>query len=119
MSKLTRIFSEESVIQIVDEHLDARLGGDPPMNTHFEKYLDTRFAHIEADVTEIRSDLRDIRSEVRGLKFWYVGTTLVVMGLIIALFTYHTQVMQSQFQVFSEYVKAVTQPQQPTKPLQN
>lgn len=118
MSKLARIFSEESVIQIVDEHLDARLGGGPPMDTHFEKHLDTRFAHIEADVAEIRSDLRDIRSEVRGLKFWYVGTTLVVIGIIIALFTYHAQVMQSQFQVFSEYVKAVTQPQIPKAPSQ-
>jgi len=108
--------------------------GEPPMDTHFEKYLDVRFAHIEEHLKELRADIR----ELRGWKFWVVGTGVAsfigILAIIIALFTYHANITQTQLsgiqsqvsqyqsqlnaqmQVFSDYVKAVTQPQIPKTP---
>ena len=102
--------------------------GEPPMDNNIgNKWID----RFDADVRELRSDIKE-------LKYWTVGTWLVTFfglaALIIGLFTYHANVMQSQFsqhqaavqaqtqafqgqmQAFSDYVKAVTQPQPPKLP---
>ncbi len=92
--------------------------GGPPMNTHFEKYLDSRFAHIDDNVKEIRTDIREMRGDIKGLKLWIIGAVIALATLFFTVVGYHTMVMQSQFQVFSDYVKAVTQPQAPKSPLQ-
>ena len=117
-------------------------GGEPPMDSNYEKYLEARFANIdekisghlanidhrfdsiEYDIKEVRGEIREVRGEIRGvhgeirgvhselktLLYWFIGTALVIIGIFIGLFTYHAQVIQSQMQVFSDYVKAVTQP---------
>lgn len=90
--------------------------GEPPMDTHFEKYLDARFAHIDDNIKEIRTDIREVRGDIKGLKLWIIGAVIALASLFIAVVGYHATVMQSQFQVFSEYVKAVTQPQAPKAP---
>lgn len=114
------------------ERIITRLtSGEPPMDTHFDKYLDVRFAHIEENLKELRAD-------VKGWKLWVAGIGVTVfIGLttiFIALSTYNANVMQTQLssiqsqvsqyqsqlnaqmQVFSDYVKAVTQPQTPKPP---
>jgi len=98
--------------------------GGPPMDTYFDKYLDSRFTHLDDSISEIRKD-------VKGWKLWIVGMGVsIFIGLttiIIALLAYHANIMQSQFnhhvastqaqmQSFSDYVKVVTQPQAPQKP---
>ncbi len=89
------------------------------MNTDFEKYLDARFAHIDDNIKEVRTDIREMRGDLKGLKLWIIGAVIALATLFFAVVGYHTMVMQSQFQVFSEYVKAVTQPQAPKAPLQS
>jgi|GEM_PF-6837225 hypothetical protein len=96
-----------------------RSSGGPPMNTDFEKYLDARFAHIDDNIKEVRTDIREMRGDLKGLKLWIIGAVIALATLFFAVVGYHTMVMQSQFQVFSEYVKAVTQPQAPKAPLQS
>jgi hypothetical protein len=95
-----------------------RSSGEPPMNTHFEKYLDARFANIDDNIKEVRTDIREMRGDIKGLKLWIIGAVIALATLFFAVVGYHTMVMQSQFQVFSEYVKAVIQPQAPKAPLQ-
>jgi hypothetical protein len=96
-------------------------GGEPPMESDFEKYLEARFTNIDDKISghlanidqrfdRIESDIREIRGEQKTLLYWIIGNAIVIIAVFIALFTYHTQVMQSQMQVFSDYVKAVTQP---------
>lgn len=100
---------------------------EPIMPDYQEKYLDSRFAHIDDSIGEIRTDIRGIRNDIKNQIKWTIGTALVLAALIISLFTYHANVMQSQFnhhvsttqaqmQSFSDYVKAVTQPQLPKVP---
>lgn len=81
------------------------------MNTHFEKYLDARFAHIEENVRDIRTDIREMRGDIKSLKLWIIGAVLALATLFFTVVGYHIMVMQSQFQVFSEYVKTVTEAQ--------
>ena len=119
-------------------------GGEPPMD-YFGQYLDARFAGIEADVKEIRSDIKEIRSDIKeirkeigaeiedqsrridGLKYWILGTFLVLATLFFTVvgyftwtmqnqFNYHQSSVQAQMQAFSDYVKAVTKPQEPHSP---
>jgi len=106
----------------LDNHLMSDSGGEPPMDSYWGKYLDARFAHIEADVKEIRSDIKDQSRKIDGLKYWILGTFLVLATLFFTVvgyftwtmqnqFNYHQSSIQTQMQAFSEYVKAVTQPQ--------
>jgi hypothetical protein len=99
-------------------------GGEPPMDSY---YLDVRFAKIEADVKDIRSDIKDQSRKIDGLKYWILGTFLVLATLFFTVvgyftwtmqnqFNYHQASIQAQMQAFSEYVKAVTQPQTPKTP---
>jgi hypothetical protein len=112
--KLSLLY-EEKIRKIIRDEADRSSGG-PPMNTNFEKYLDARFAHIDDNIKEVRTDIREMRSDIKGLKLWIIGAVIALATLFFAVVGYHTMVMQSQFQVFSEYVKAVTQPQvQPQK----
>ncbi|MFI5330911.1 MAG: hypothetical protein ACHQ2F_07730 [Desulfobaccales bacterium] len=90
--------------------------GEPPMDTHFEKYLDARFSHIDDNIKEIRTDIREVRGDIKGLKLWIIAAVIALATLFFTVVGYHTMVLQSQFQVFSEYVKAVTQPQAPKAP---
>ena len=95
----------------LDKYLDARFASiEGKIDGHIAA-IDQRFAHIEEDMKEIRTDVRDIRSDIKGLRSWYIGTSLVIIGILVGLITYHAQVMQSQMSVFADYVKAVTQPQ--------
>ena len=97
------------------------------MDTDKDKYIEARFSNIEdkldIHLTQVdqrfqrmESDVKEIKREVTGLKFWFVGTAIAIIAIFITLFTYHAQVMQSQMQVFSEYVKSVTQPIIPKTP---
>jgi len=83
---------------------------DAPDSTHFEKYIDARFAHIDNAIGDIKADMRDIRSGITGLRSWIISTAIVLFATIIALFTYHATIIQSQMHLFSDYVKAITQP---------
>jgi cell division protein FtsL len=109
-------------------------GGEPPMDSYFGQYLDARFAGIEADVKEIRSDIKEIRSDIKdqsrridGLKYWILGSFLVLATLFFTVVGYFTWTMQNQFnhhqasiqsqmQAFSDYVKSVTKPQESQAP---
>jgi hypothetical protein len=102
-------------------------GGEPPMDTHFEKYLDIRFGHIEEDVKAIRSDIKDQTKKIDSLKYWILGTILILATLFFTVvghftwtmqnqFNFHQASIQAQMQSFSDYVKAVTQPQMPKSP---
>ena len=104
------------------------------MDSYFGQYLDARFASIESDVKDIRSDIKEIRSDIKdqsrkidGLKYWILGTFLVLATLFFTVvgyftwtmqnqFNYHQSSIQSQMQAFSEYVKAVTKPQESQAP---
>jgi hypothetical protein len=105
--------------------------GEPPMDTHFEKYLDIRFGYIEEDIKAVRSDIKDHAKNIDNLKYWILGTFLATfIGMATLFFTvvgYYTWTMQNQFnnyqssiqaqmQSFSDYVKAVMQPQTPKPP---
>jgi uncharacterized membrane protein YukC len=101
--------------------------GEPPMDTHFEKYLDNRFERIEEDMKAIRSDIRDQSNKIDNMKYWFLGTALGLITLLFTVVGYYTWTLQNQFnhhqasvqaqmQSFSDYVKAVTQPQRPTPP---
>lgn len=108
------------------------------MEISVEKYLEMRFGPIEDSLKELRADVR----ELRGWKLWIVGTGVAsfigIVLIMIAFYTYHANVMQSQLsamqsqlsgiqsqmslyqsqlnaqmQTFTEYVKAVTQSQPP------
>ena len=94
------------------------------MDTNMEKWV----SHFDADIRELRTDIKELR-------FWTIATWLATFfglaAIIVGLFTYHASVMQSQFnqhqaaiqaqtqafhgqmQAFSDYVKAVTKPQEP------
>lgn len=109
-------FTEESLRDSVKDIVEELQGGGPPMNGHFEKYLDARFAHIDDSIHEIRSDLREMRGDIKGLRLWIVGAVIALATLFFTVIGYHTMVMQSQFQVFSDYVKAETQSQQSKVP---
>ena len=111
----------------IDNGLVSESGGEPPMDSYFGQYLDVRFAKIEADVKEIRSDIKDQSRKIDGLKYWILGTFLVLATLFFTVvgyftwtmqnqFNYHQSSMQAQMQAFSEYVKAVTKPQAPQVP---
>ena len=118
----------------INNGLGSDSGGEPPMDSYFREYLDARFAGIEADVKEIRSDIREIRTDIRdqsrridGLKYWILGTFLVLATLFFTVVGYFTWTMQNQFnhhqasiqtqmQAFSDYVKAVTKPQESQAP---
>lgn len=107
------------------------------MDSHFEKYLDARFAgidqhfaHIDSAVTEMRSDMREIRGDIKELrketgekidklKYWIIGAVLTLATLFFAVVGCHAMVMQTQLAVFSDYVKAVTQPYVPSPPPAN
>ena len=110
------------IVSIDNRLQPIKSAGEPPMETHLEKYLDARFdglegkldahlAAIDQRFNRIEDDIKEIRSGIKGIRSWYIGTTMVVIAILIALFTYHAQVMQSQMSVFAEYVKAVTQTQ--------
>ena len=97
------------------------------MDSYFGQYLDARFASIEADVKDIRSDIKDQSRKIDGLKYWILGTFLVLATLFFTVvgyftwtmqnqFNYHQSSIQAQMQAFSEYVKAVTKPQEPQIP---
>ncbi len=91
--------------------------GKPPVNNYiYEELLNIRFAHIEEDVREIRRDIRDQGNKIDTLKYWIIGAVISMAALFFAVVGYHTMVMQSQYQIFSEYVKAVTQPLLPKIP---
>lgn len=111
----------------IDNSLGSDSGGEPPMDSYFGQYLDARFASIEADVKEIRSDIKDQSRKIDGLKYWILGTFLVLATLFFTVvgyftwtmqnqFNYHQSSIQTQMQAFSEYVKAVTSPQGPQTP---
>jgi hypothetical protein len=118
----------------IDNGIVSDSGGEPPMDSYFGQYLDARFAHIEADIKEIRSDIKEIRSDIKdqskkidGQKYWILGTFLVLATLLFTVvgyftwtmqnqFNYHQSSIQTQMQAFSEYVKAVTKPQEPQTP---
>lgn len=111
----------------IDNGMISDSGGEPPMDSYFGQYLDARFAHIEADVKEIRSDIKDQSRKIDGLKYWILGTFLVLATLFFTVvgyftwtmqnqFNYHQSSIQSQMQAFSEYVKAVTQPRESQAP---
>lgn len=89
------------------------------MGIPIEKYIDTRFSYIEENIKSIHSDIKDQNKKIDSLKYWILGTFLALAALFFAVVGYHTMVMQSQFQVFSDYVKAVTQPQVAKPPLQS
>ncbi|MCX5890710.1 MAG: hypothetical protein NTY36_14880 [Deltaproteobacteria bacterium] len=118
------------VINIKPE-IDNGIGSDssrePPMDSYFGQYLDARFANIEADVKDIRSDIKDQSRKIDGLKYWILGTFLVLATLFFTVVGYFTWTMQNQFnyhqssiqvqmQAFSDYVKAVTKRQEPQVP---
>jgi hypothetical protein len=121
----------------IENPIGSDSGGEPPMDSYFGQYLDVRFAHIEADVKEIRTDIKDIRTDIKdqtkridGLRYWILGTFLVLATLLFTVvgyftwtmqnqFNYHQSSMQAQMQAFSDYVKAVTKPQVPNVPPQN
>jgi hypothetical protein len=107
----------------------------PIMETDYqEKYLDARFAHIDESVADIKTDMREIRNildlktiemrsefarqgeRIDNFKYWFLTIGAALIALIFATVSYHVMSMQSQMQVFSEYVKAVTQPQVPKTP---
>lgn len=111
--QIRKIASEEAAKVSLD-----RSSGEPPMNTHFEKYLDARFAQIDDNIKEVRTDIREMRGDIKGLKLWIIGAVIALATLFFGVVGYHTMVMQSQFQVFSEYIKAVTQPQPQKAPQQ-
>jgi hypothetical protein len=101
--------------------------GEPPMDTHFEKYLDNRFNRIEDDIKAIRSDIRDQSNKIDNMKYWFLGTALGLITLLFTVVGYYTWTLQNQFnhhqasvqaqmQSFADYVKAVTQPQRPKTP---
>jgi hypothetical protein len=111
----------------IDNGIVSESGGEPPMDSYFGQYLDVRFARIEADVNEIRSDIKDQGRKIDGLKYWILGTFLVLATLFFTVvgyftwtmqnqFNYHQSGMQAQMQAFSDYVKAVTKPQEPKVP---
>jgi len=108
----------------IDNGMVSDSGGEPPMDSYFGQYLDARFASIEADVKDIRSDIKDQSRKIDGLKYWILGTFLVLATLFFTVvgyftwtmqnqFNYHQSSIQAQMQAFSEYVKAVTKPQEP------
>lgn len=111
----------------IDNGMVSDSGGEPPMDSYFGQYLDARFASIEADVKDIRSDIKDQSRKIDGLKYWILGTFLVLATLFFTVvgyftwtmqnqFNYHQSSIQAQMQAFSEYVKAVTKPQEPQIP---
>jgi hypothetical protein len=111
----------------IDNGMVSDSGGEPPMDSYFGQYLDVRFAKIEADVKEIRSDIKDQSRKIDGLKYWILGTFLVLATLFFTVvgyftwtmqnqFNYHQSSIQAQMQAFSDYVKAVTKPQAPQVP---
>lgn len=102
------------------------------MDSHFEKYLDIRFDHIEEDIKAIHSDIKDNTKIIDKLKYWILGTFLgTFIGIATLFFTvigYYTWTLQNQFnhhqasiqaqmQSFSDYVKAVTKTQVPKPPM--
>ncbi len=92
-------------------------GGAAPMDTYiYNELLNVRFAYIEENIKEIRHDLRDQGNKIDTLKYWIIGAVFALAALFFAVVGYHTMVMQSQYQIFSEYVKAVTQPLLPKIP---
>jgi hypothetical protein len=101
--------------------------GEPPMDRHFEKYLDNRFGRIEEDIKDIRSDIKDQTKKIDNLKYWILGTFLGMATLFFSVVGYYTWTLQNQFnhhqasvqaqmQSFADYVKAVTQPERPKSP---
>jgi len=111
----------------IDNGIGSDSGGEPPMDSYFGQYLDARFASIEADVKDIRSDIKDQSRKIDGLKYWILGTFLVLATLFFTVvgyftwtmqnqFNYHQASIQAQMQAFSEYVKAVTKPQESQAP---
>jgi hypothetical protein len=111
----------------IDNSIVSDSGGEPPMDSYFGQYLDARFASIEADVKDIRSDIKDQSRKIDGLKYWILGTFLVLATLFFTVvgyftwtmqnqFNYHQASIQAQMQAFSEYVKAVTKPQESQAP---
>ncbi len=113
---------------------DSGSGGGPPMDTYFEKYLEARFAHIDESVMDIKTDIREMRNnldlktaEVRSefirqgekidhFKYWMLTIGVALIGLVFTVVYYHVSSMQSQMQVFADYVKAVTKPLLQTLP---
>ncbi len=98
------------------------------MDTHFEKYLDIRFAHIEEDIKAIRSDIKDQTKKIDNQKYWSITTILVLSTLFFTVvgffawtmqnqFNHHQASIQAQMQSFADYVKAVTKPQVPKPPM--
>jgi methyl-accepting chemotaxis protein len=105
---------------------------EPAMEPNYQdKYLDARFAHIDESVKDIKTDIREIRAhldtnikEIRNefeqqgakidhFKYWLLSIGAALIALVFGVVSYHVMSMQSQMQVFSEYVKAVTQPPTP------
>jgi len=97
------------------------------MDTNFEKYIDARFDNIQERFTYIKENIKETRGEIKELtnniekfKYWFIGTTLTIVislgGLFFAVVGYHAAVMQSQMQVFSDYVKSEVQRVAPKAP---
>jgi hypothetical protein len=111
-----------------------KLRGSIMETDYQEKYLDARFSHIDESVKDIKTDIREIRNsldlktiEMRSefalqgekidhFKYWLLTIGAALIALVFATVSYHVMSMQSQMQVFSECVKAVTQPQVPKTP---
>lgn len=103
---------------------------EPIMPTDYqEKYLDAHFAHIDESVRDIKTDIREVRGEIKSQRKWIIGTAIGMITVVFTVVGYFTWTMQNQFnhhqasiqtqmQSFSEYVKAVTKPQQPQNPSQ-
>lgn len=114
-------------IENLERIISRAFSGEPPMDTHFEKYLDNRFGRIEEDIKAIRSDIKDQSKKIDDMKYWFLGTALGLITLLFSVVGYYTWTLQNQFnhhqasvqaqmQSFADYVKAVTQPQRHTPP---
>ncbi|MGA1846880.1 hypothetical protein [Deferribacter abyssi] len=97
---------EEIVEEKVKKYYIKSKNGDNTMansGEYFEKYIDTRFKHIEDDISEIKSDIKEIKSEFKEIKSEFkdlkkfnivMFATLVSLifagfALVIGVMTYH------------------------------
>jgi len=87
-------------------------GSGPP--TYFDRFLDARFESIDKTFKSIdrrfdriEKDISEIRSDIRGLRWWFVGTAIAMLGIVATLLVGYASLQNIWIQRYLEIVQSI------------
>jgi hypothetical protein len=90
--------------KLVRERIPMETGGTP---TYFDRFLDERFKSIDQRFDRLEKDVSEIKSDVRGLRWWFVGTAIAMLGIVSALLIGYASLQNVWIQRYLEIVHSL------------